>query len=188
MGISASLTHFLFFFSFLSVLCLHCGARDSLVEALRLSCAAPCGILVPWPGIELTSPELQDRVLTAEPQGKFWCWSFYFVFSIYSAFSFLHPHPTSYLLSKEPSICTTLSLPNVHYFPFSHFFPTRLYLNILSINVQKECLLHLPLDQKKTLSILACFYPLPTPPYPSTLSSLPLPFSQLFPHLYPLGF
>ena len=35
----------------------------TLVEALRLSCRVVCGILLPWPGIEPTSPELQRGTL-----------------------------------------------------------------------------------------------------------------------------
>ena len=39
------------------------------VVALRLSCSAACGILVPWSGIEPTSPALQGRFLTTGPPG-----------------------------------------------------------------------------------------------------------------------
>ena len=39
-------------------------AHDSLVLACRLSCFATCGILVPWPGIEPTSPALEVWSLT----------------------------------------------------------------------------------------------------------------------------
>ena len=44
---------------------------DSLVVVLRLSCPGACGILVPWAGMELTSPALQGRFLTTGPSGKF---------------------------------------------------------------------------------------------------------------------
>ena len=42
----------------------------SLVAAHRLSCPTVCGILVPWPGIEPTSPALEGRFLTTGPPGK----------------------------------------------------------------------------------------------------------------------
>ena len=38
--------------------------------AWRFRCSEACGILVPWPGIELKSSELKARVLTTEPPGK----------------------------------------------------------------------------------------------------------------------
>ena len=43
--------------------------RLSLVVACRLSCSEACGILVPWPGIEPSSPVLQGRFLFG-PWGK----------------------------------------------------------------------------------------------------------------------
>ena len=42
----------------------------SVVTLGRLSCFKACGILVPWPGIEPTSPALQSRFLTTGPPGK----------------------------------------------------------------------------------------------------------------------
>ena len=42
----------------------------SVAAAPRLSCSAACGILVPQPGIEPTSPALQDRFFTTGPQEK----------------------------------------------------------------------------------------------------------------------
>ena len=41
-----------------------------LVAEHRLSCSAACGILVPLPGTEPTSPALQGRCLTTGPPGK----------------------------------------------------------------------------------------------------------------------
>ena len=38
--------------------------------ALRFSCSAACGILVPQPGIELLSPALQGEFLTTGSPGK----------------------------------------------------------------------------------------------------------------------
>ena len=57
---------------------LHCVARASLsscgtgsvVATHKLSCPAACGILVPQPGKEPVSPELQGRFLTTGPPGK----------------------------------------------------------------------------------------------------------------------
>ena len=52
-----------------------CGMRaleraGSVITACRLSCSRACGILVPWPGIELVSPALEGRFLTTTPLGK----------------------------------------------------------------------------------------------------------------------
>ena len=43
---------------------------SSVVVACRLSCSMAGGILIPWPGIEPSSPALQGRFLTSGPQGK----------------------------------------------------------------------------------------------------------------------
>ena len=45
-----------------------CACRLSSCE-WRLSCPMVCGVLVPRPGIELTSPALQGRSLTTGPPG-----------------------------------------------------------------------------------------------------------------------
>ena len=42
----------------------------SVVTACRFSCSVACGILVPQPGIEPTSPALQGIFLTTGPPGK----------------------------------------------------------------------------------------------------------------------
>ena len=52
-----------------------CGARalecaGSVVVACELSCPVACGFLVPWPGIEPTSPALEGGFLTTGPRGK----------------------------------------------------------------------------------------------------------------------
>ena len=52
-----------------------CGAwalecLGSVVAVLGLSCSATCVILVPWPGIEPTSPALEGGFLTTGPPGK----------------------------------------------------------------------------------------------------------------------
>ena len=54
-----------------------CGAQalslrhsSSVVVACELSCPAACGILVPRPGIEPTSPALEGRFFTTGPAGK----------------------------------------------------------------------------------------------------------------------
>ena len=41
-----------------------------LVVARGLSCPVACGILVPQPGIEPTSPAVEGRFLTTGPPGK----------------------------------------------------------------------------------------------------------------------
>jgi len=43
---------------------------DSVVAASRLSCSKACGILVPHPGIEPVSPELEDVFITTGLPGK----------------------------------------------------------------------------------------------------------------------
>ena len=45
--------------------------RQVFVQACGLSCPTACGILVPWPGIEPTSPILEGWFLTTRPSGKF---------------------------------------------------------------------------------------------------------------------
>ena len=59
-----------FFFVCTGSLLWHSGL--SLVLAQGLSCLAVCGILVPWPGMEPTSPVLEGRFLTNGPPGKSW--------------------------------------------------------------------------------------------------------------------
>ena len=46
------------------------GRADPLTVTHRLSCPAPCWILVPWPGIEPASLALQGRFLTTGPPGR----------------------------------------------------------------------------------------------------------------------
>ena len=55
----------------------HCGSQaqqlwgvGSLVSVRGFSSPVACGILVPRPTIELTSPVLQGRFLTTRPPGK----------------------------------------------------------------------------------------------------------------------
>ena len=55
--------------------CSSCGTRASehvgpVVVVCGLSCPVACGILVPQPGIEPTSPALEGRFLTTGPPGK----------------------------------------------------------------------------------------------------------------------
>ena len=57
--------------------------------ASELSCPAACGILVPRPGIEPTSPALQGEFLATGPPGR-------------SPLSSLHPSSPSMLLSPPP--------------------------------------------------------------------------------------
>ena len=52
---------------------------SSLVVAHGLSCLAPCGILVPRPGMEPESPALEGRFLTTGPPGKSPAWLFFIV-------------------------------------------------------------------------------------------------------------
>ena len=47
----------------------------SVVVTGGLSCSTACGILVPWPGIEPSSPALQSWFLTTGPPGKSLVWS-----------------------------------------------------------------------------------------------------------------
>ena len=50
---------------------LPCGTQASSLDVARgLSCPAACGILLPWPGIEPTSPVLEGGFLTTGPSGK----------------------------------------------------------------------------------------------------------------------
>ena len=67
-GIVSTLFFFFFFFNiYLAVLSLSCRMQnlpeclDSVVVVHRLSCPVTCGILVPRPRIEPTSPALQGR-------------------------------------------------------------------------------------------------------------------------------
>ena len=46
------------------------SSTQTLVAARRLSCSTTCGILVPWPGLELVSPALQSEFLTTRPPEK----------------------------------------------------------------------------------------------------------------------
>ena len=62
----------------MAVLGLGCGTQDfflcpagSLDVVPGLNCPTACGILVPQPGIEPTSPALQGGFLTTGPPGKF---------------------------------------------------------------------------------------------------------------------
>ena len=50
--------------------------KSSVVVAPGLSCPTACGILVPRPGIEPASPELEGRFFTTGPPGKSLCRSF----------------------------------------------------------------------------------------------------------------
>ena len=61
---------FFFFFYFLVALGLCCGAQASLVGAHGPNSHAARGILVPWPGIEPTSPTLEGGLLTTGQPGK----------------------------------------------------------------------------------------------------------------------
>ena len=56
-----------FFFFFNIYLFIYCWLCQVLVVARRLSCPAACGILVPRPGIEPTSPALEGGFLTTGP-------------------------------------------------------------------------------------------------------------------------
>ena len=56
---------------------LHCDQQDlllqcvgSVVAASRFSCSKACGILVPHPGIEPMSPELEDVFITTGLPGN----------------------------------------------------------------------------------------------------------------------
>ena len=51
-------------------LCGCCCSKDAAVVAQRLRCSQACGILVPQPGVEPTSPALEGRFLTTGPPGK----------------------------------------------------------------------------------------------------------------------
>ena len=57
-----------------SVVCgmqsLYLRRTSSVVVAHGLSCPVACGILIPWPGIEPTSPALQGRLFITGPPGK----------------------------------------------------------------------------------------------------------------------
>ena len=49
------------------------------LAVLGLSCPEACGILVPWPGIELTHPALEGEFLSTGPPGKSLYWDIYFL-------------------------------------------------------------------------------------------------------------
>ena len=49
---------------------------SSLLFIYWLSCSTACGILVPWSGIKLAFPRLQDGFLTTGPPGRSCCLSF----------------------------------------------------------------------------------------------------------------
>ena len=46
------------------------GARTRELRSVGLACPVACGVLVPPPEMEPTSPALQGRVLVTEPTGK----------------------------------------------------------------------------------------------------------------------
>ena len=46
------------------------GLAHGIFATCGLNCPVACGILVPCPGMELVSPALPGRFLTAEPPGK----------------------------------------------------------------------------------------------------------------------
>ena len=48
---------------------LSCNTQDLSLQD-RFHCPEECGILAPWPGIKLTSPALQGRLLPARPPGN----------------------------------------------------------------------------------------------------------------------
>ena len=48
---------------------LHCSSWASLVVAHGLSCLVVCGVLVPQPGIKLTSPAWEGELFTLDHQG-----------------------------------------------------------------------------------------------------------------------
>ena len=57
------------------------GRVGSAAVVFRLSCPIACGILVPGPGIEPTSPALEGRFLTTtRPPGKSQTIFFFFFF------------------------------------------------------------------------------------------------------------
>ena len=49
--------------------------QNNRLSVLGVSCSVACGILVPWPGIEPTSPALKGRFLTTRPLRKSWNFS-----------------------------------------------------------------------------------------------------------------
>ena len=49
---------------------LQLGHVGLVAAPYRLSCPWACGILIPWPGTEHTSSELEGKFLTMEPPGK----------------------------------------------------------------------------------------------------------------------
>ena len=71
-------------------------------------CNMACGILVPWPGIEVGSQQYKHCVLTTGPPGNYMCFFFFFFLRPLAHFS----HP----LSLSPIPCPFLPSP----VPFSH--------------------------------------------------------------------
>ena len=55
----------------------------SVVVVHGLSCPAACGILVPQPGIEPTSPALEDGFLTTGPPGRSHVWILFSSLCVY---------------------------------------------------------------------------------------------------------
>ena len=74
------------------------GRTGSLVVARGLSCPEACGILVPWPGIEPTSPALEGGFLTTGPSGKSLPFNFVLILSSLLPFLSLPFSPQFFLL------------------------------------------------------------------------------------------
>ena len=74
---------------------LGCSAWASLVATCRLSCPEACGIFVPRPWIELTSPALEGGFITTGSPGKslslLLILAFLWVFTHFPLFICLHP-------------------------------------------------------------------------------------------------
>ena len=88
----------------------------TLLVARGLSCPAACGILVPLPGIKLTSPEMQDGFLTTGPPGKFWLKLYLIILEL--CILFCHIWMKFFSLLKLPLLCV-LKVLKIIYFLWS---------------------------------------------------------------------
>ena len=119
---------------------------SSIVVVHRLSCPAACGILVPWTGIEPTSPALEGKFFTTGPPGKSQVLGFWHIksFSISWQFYTLNISPISTpLLSK-----TQLNSKWSHLWPSCNQTPcTYNYFSLINNGFLKRVILNKQRDK-----------------------------------------
>ena len=111
---------------------IHCIMQDlslwhvgSVVMVCRLCCSIACGILVPLPGIEPTSPALQGRFLITGPPGKSWPMTIKMRFwwdILLTLISHTHHHQGR--RPESPSAFTILGIENISRVNLLGFFRT----------------------------------------------------------------